>query len=871
MIPPRERWVRLEPILDRALELDPAGWPSLLERGCRGDPTLREEAEALLDRVARIPGFLAGLPTPRRAPRTRSTVGPYRILRVLGSGGTSQVFLGQRPDGRSEEKVAIKVLHPFLPDIDLLTRFEAERRILASLDHPAITRILDAGETRDGRPYLVTEYFRGRPIHRHASRRRLCLRERLELVLRVCEAVGHAHQRGLVHRDLKPSNILVDDQDRVKLLDFGIAKVLHRLPGDPTLPRTRTGRRWMTPAYAAPEQVTGNPVTPATDVYQLGALLYELITGTPPFQLGGRDGHALERAVLEEDPPAPSRARGPGGARGVDPFGRTGLDAVVLKALRKDPADRYPSVAALAADLENCLCFRPVRARSRSYRLRRFLRRRRSEVAGAGAILLLAGSAGAILWQVGEAERAREAARTEALRASEANAQSVEITGLLIGLFRSADPWQGEIQSPEAARELIRIAGSHLATLRGDPGGQAKLYEALAQVHLSLDEYARAREVAARAVSLRRQEDPGDPAALALSLAVLGRTAQRQGELILAQEVLEEALDLQMRHLGDEHPDVARTLHLLASRRPVEDLATSAALHGRALEIRTTALGSHHPLTVESLRTLGRVERLRGRRHQAEAHLVRAVEILRESLGSEHPELAPAMFDLADLVRAYGDEDGRAEGLYRSAMAILQAAHGDDFPGLTRGLENLALIHSGRGEHLEAERLLREGLELRRRVFGPGHAALPEGTGFLAMELQRQGRLEEAEALRRDELALWRQARGPNDWNVAGAMIHLADIRIERGFLEEGEALYHEAMDHRIRARGERNGAVAALHGSLGRVYLLMGQPERAHSHYRRALDILREQRTDEHPEVLRIRAEMAAVVVPEAWLEEEA
>jgi eukaryotic-like serine/threonine-protein kinase len=855
-------WRRLGPLLDRAFDLDPTEVTGFLADACGDDPELRREAEGLLGRRDRLTGFLEGLPLRADLPSPGARIGPWRILRPLGSGGMGQVFLAERADGLFERRVALKLIHPLVPDLTASSRFDSEGRILARLDHPFIARLLDAGVTPSGRPWMVTEHVRGLPIHRHAFEARLPVSRRVALFRQVCQAVDHAHCRGLVHRDLKPSNILVDEGGTVKLLDFGIALALHP-GGKESVSTTPRDGRWMTPGYAAPEQIRGGAVTARTDVYQLGVLLFELLSGTPPFPLEEGTVHDLERVVLERDPPPPSRARAPDGAPDLPGDHGADLDVIVLKALRKEPEARYPSVRALMNDVDRCLAFQPVQARvgTRAYRAGRLLRRNRTEAVAAGMVaLVLMGALGIAAWQAGAAARERAAAQDEAVRAEAAQLRAQETTGLLIGLFQSADPWQGQLRNPEAARVLVRQARAQLPLLNGEPEGQADLHEALALVHLSLDEHAVARELATEAAALRRARIPPDPGALAGSLNVLGLVAQRQGRLEEAQEILHEALALQTRYLGEDHVDVARTLELLASRRPSEELARSVALHRRALEIRTTALGPSHPLAVRSLRALGRLERVRGHPERAESYLRHAVELLTGSPDPDHRELALAKLNLADQLRTYGAGDDESEALYRAALEIQERAHGADYPGLTHALENLAYIHSARGDHAGAERLLGEGLDLRRRVFGPGHPAVAEGLGFLAGELERQGRLAEAASLRRDEIALWRSLRGPAHWNVAGAMVHLAHIRMAQGFLVEAETLYLEALEIRIGARGERNGAVALLHASLGRLYARMAERERSEEHYLRALDILLEAREEAHPDVRRIRAELSGL-----------
>jgi Tol biopolymer transport system component len=390
-----ERWRRVEKVLDAALACEPSQWRAVLDARCGDDAELRREVESYLGRVGAAESFLATPPVAVAALLVAEgqeaasgnryvgrRIGSYRVVRQVGRGGMARVFLAERADGEFAQHVALKLLRAgFDSDVDV-ERFRAERQILASLNHPNIARLLDGGVTDDGLPYLVLEYVEGEPIDRFCVSHALGTRGRLELLLEVADAVQYAHERSIVHRDLKPSNILVSSADgEVKLLDFGLARMLEEgVTGE--APPTRTGHRWMTPEYAAPEQVRGSAITPRTDVYQLGAVLYQLLSGHTPF--ASRDGtlHELEMAALGQDPEPL------GGEFGGD------IDAIVLKALRKAPADRYETAGELAADIRRHLTGYPVVARrpTLGYRARRFTARHRTQVTAAVVVALVLGA-----------------------------------------------------------------------------------------------------------------------------------------------------------------------------------------------------------------------------------------------------------------------------------------------------------------------------------------------------------------------------------------------------------------------------------------------------------------------------------------------
>ena len=378
-----ERSREIQRILKSVLSVEEAAWPQALLAACAGDAELRRDVEALLARVDRAETFLE---TPvidvaaafvvecesaaTYARQEGRRIGAFEVVRELGRGGMSRVFLAQRADGQYEQQVALKLLRPGLDSEVDVVRFRAERQILASLDHPNIARLLDGGITDDGLPYIVLEHVDGEPIDRYCAAHQLTVRARLQLFLCVLDAVEYAHRSSIVHRDLKPSNILVRTDGTLKLLDFGLAKIQESYPSGTAAP-TATTMRWMTPEYAAPEQVRGAPATERTDVYQLGAVLYELIGGQTPFGDRARTTHKLETAILEEEP-APLPAA-------VD----REVAAIVFKALRKTPAERYPSPGELAADVRRYLSGDLVHARDQTlwYRTRRMIARRRTPVA----------------------------------------------------------------------------------------------------------------------------------------------------------------------------------------------------------------------------------------------------------------------------------------------------------------------------------------------------------------------------------------------------------------------------------------------------------------------------------------------------------
>jgi serine/threonine-protein kinase len=448
---PTERFLRVDAIFDAALDLPPEEQTAFVDRTCRDDAELRAEVLRLLlayhgsERFLAMPAMQLAGPLLDGSDILRSSaaperIGSFRIVRELGQGGMGQVFLGERDDGQFEQRVAIKLIQ--YGSAGLVPRFLEERRILALLEHPGIARLVDGGITANGLPYFAMELVEGEPIDRYCDTRNLSIEARIELFIDVCDAVSYAHQNLVIHRDLKPSNILVTFEGHIKLLDFGIAKLLHPSGAD----QTRTLLQAMTPEFAAPEQLRGTAINTATDVYALGVLLYTLLTGTRPYDLSGKSPAEIERIVCHDDPAKPSDVAPERLRRRL----RGDLDMIVLQALRKEKERRYPSAAALKQDLERFLRGRPVSARPdrASYRLRKFIGRNRiAMAAGTVTTFGLLASAGFSVGQMREAQRQRDAALLEARR----QMAMTDVQSVLAGDSRAAG---GRALSPLERIEL---------------------------------------------------------------------------------------------------------------------------------------------------------------------------------------------------------------------------------------------------------------------------------------------------------------------------------------------------------------------------------------------------------------------------------
>ncbi|TKS55066.1 tetratricopeptide repeat protein [Luteimonas yindakuii] len=788
------RWQQVSAQLDALLDLELPRRSALLARIRAEDPALAAE----LDRLLALEHTDSPLDTPLVAPlpgaRPGLSVGPYRLEHLLGEGGMGQVWLARRDDGLYQRRVALKLLRPGLADPGLRLRFTRERQILARLEHAHIARLLDAGISADQQPYLALDYVDGEPITDWCTRRDAGIEECLQLFLQVCDAVSHAHANLIVHRDLKPSNILVTPLDDVRLLDFGIAKLLDA--PEPAVERTRTGLRAFTLHYAAPEQIRGEPVTTMTDVYSLGMVLYELIAGAKPYALKRPSDAQWEEAILGIDPPRPSAVlqrradeAAPHGKPALRRRARRSagdLDNIVLKALAKRPGQRYPSVEAFALDLQRYLDGRPVLARPHGllYRTRKYVRRHRWPLATAAAITVVLALALAILgWQRAQAQRETDRARA--------------MQALVVGLFEHAG--SARAARPLDVRELLDAGQARGAVeLAGQPGLHAELLGVLARLRLGLGDYARALDLldrqaalideagdvpaslrleasANRGRALRLLGRPADciarmdparalahgsegrlPAQAAEYYAQLGRCRRQTGEMASAEALFRHALALR-RGRAPLGPGVAENLADLASLHAARG-HTAAARRGyqSALAELQRGMGARHPLAIDILRALCAVERDGGRIAQAERHCADAVSLAQALHGSHHPDT----IDARRLLAALHVDQGRlteAETEFREAHAWLLARLGPDHVDVARNLNSLAIVAWERGDTAAALRDL-DAATAMLAARGPSHG-LADVMFNLALVRADSGdaqaalpSLEESLALRRELL-----------------------------------------------------------------------------------------------------------------------
>ncbi|MBW8874757.1 MAG: serine/threonine protein kinase [Acidobacteria bacterium] len=779
-----ELWQRIKPLFAQAQVLAPEEWDGFLSACCQDDEALCRELRALLEAGRQASSDFLEPAAPQPVSLAAQRIGSYQLLRRLGQGGMGEVYLACRADEEYHKRVAIKVLRPGMASEDLVRRFRTERQILAALDHPVIAKLLDGGTTAAGLPYFVMEYVEGQPIDRYCDGHRLTTSQRIELFCQVCEAVQFAHQNLVVHRDLKPANILVTADGTPKLLDFGIAKLLNPELSPAPIGATLAGRP-MTPDYASPEQVRGEPITTASDVYSLGVLLYLLLSGHPPYRASGRSPGEMERVICETVPERMTKL-----------IGRLAgdLDEIVLMALRKEPQRRYASVEQLAADLRRHLKGRPVLASgdSLAYRSRKFVGRHRVGVGAVAALaLVIVGFAVAMGILAAQLSRERDRAVREQRRAE-------HVTAFLTGIFEVSDPLKttGDIIT---AREILDLGAARIAT--------------------------------------QLQDQPEARAALTMTIGAIYRRLALYDRAI---PLLESALATRRRLLGEEHEDVAQSLDELATARLEKgETDAAAALYGQSLNIRRKLFGNEHLAVATSLNNLANVHWAKSEYDAAGALYRRVLEMRRRQLGEEHEDVATSLNNLANVLHAQGDL-GRAEQLHRNALRIRRKLLGDNHPDVGESQNNLAAVLWRKGELAEARSLYETALKVQRARFGDEHPTAVNTLGNLALVLHDLGNDAAAEPLYRQVLAYNRKTFGDRHLEVARAANNLASLRKDQGDLREAEDLYQEAVEILRESAGPRHPNLGTTLAALADLEATRGDFAVAEPRAREALEILK-------------------------------
>ncbi len=876
-----------------ALDIEPAQRAAFLDEACAGNAPLQRQIEALL-RVHDEPDSLLDRPRidlglsrdagvnseatvdePPITEKPGTVIGPYKLLQQIGEGGFGIVYMADQIEP-VKRRVALKIIKPGMDTRQVIARFEVERQALAMMDHPNIAKVLDAGTTASGRPYFVMELVKGLPITQFSDQQHLTPRQRLELFVPVCQALQHAHQKGIIHRDIKPSNVLVakyDDQPVPKVIDFGVVKAIEQQLTEKTM-FTQFGQIMGTVDYMSPEQAELNQldIDTRSDIYSLGVLLYELLTGEMPFdrqRLRSAAFDELLRIIREEEPPKPSLRLSTSESlpsiaanRQIEPkklstLVHGELDWIVMKALEKDRTRRYATANEFANDIRRYLNGEPVVAcpPSAAYRFRKFAGRNKTAIVTASLVVaaLVVGIVGTT-WQSIRATKQRNRAVTAERIATDRLARAVTaekraqdeaekakteaaITQAVNDfvkedLLAQADPGNEPDRDIKLRTVVDRAAEKVEGRFVDHPLVEAAIRTTLGSTYQSLGQYERAHQHSKWALETRRRVLGQQHPQTLVSMDILANLYHHQGRYEQAEPLYEKILEICRRVLGPRHPGTLTSMNNLAGLYRAQGRHEQAEpLQQKALEIQRRVLGEAHPDTLSSMNNLALLYMAQGRYKDAQPLYEKTREICRRVLGQQHPNTLSSMNNLAELYKAQGRYE-EAEPLYEKTLKIRRRVLGEQHPHTLTSMNNLAMLYMAQGRYKEAKPLHEKVLEIRRRVLGQQHPAMLQSMNNLAHLYQAQGRYEQAEPLYQKALEICRRVLGQQHPRTLTSMNNLAMLYMAQGRYKEAEPLHEKALEIRRRVLGQQHPETLSSMNNLAELY-------RAQGHYKKAESLM--------------------------------
>ncbi len=815
-----EQWEKIAIIFEEALKLTEPERTEFISDACGGDSELLEEVRSLIEADRNIPSVLQGQASDAIHIQSLKNyegkiIGNYRILNQIAEGGMGSVFLAERADGQFEQKVALKIIKPGMNSTEIIRRFQFERQILARLQHPNIARLLDGGLTEEKLPYFTMEYVEGEPIDQYCDKKNLSLNERLKLFSDVCNAIKYAHQNLVIHRDLKPSNIIIKKDGTVKLLDFGIAKVFTEDDSPDQIALTRTGLYVMTPEYASPEQIRGESISTSTDIYSLGLILYQLITGEKVYEIKTKSPLELEKIICHTQPVKPSSAiklllaKNKSVAEQISKTHNNhpyklikilsgDLDNICLMALRKEPERRYSSTEQFQQDIINYLEGRPVSARQNTvyYRTNKFIIRHKIGVISAFSIFLIAASLTTFYFI--QLKEERDKAQIEAKKAE-------EVSKFLTNIFKLSDPYQARGETITARELLDRGAQKINQELSAQPDVKATMLKVIGDVYTNLGLFDKSEPLLKEALKIRKEIN-NNGIEEAKSLRDLGQLYTFEGKYSKADSLLSKALDIYAINSAKEDNDYGWILGDLAwVFKSRGNYSKSELYYKKAIEVlkKDKESGNEDLLTMMNNFALELHEE--GKYDEAEKMFKETLRLQKEIYGSKpHPEISTTTYNLAELLRDRGKYD-EAEEMFKTSLAMDTKLSGSENPDVAYSLQGLASVYKIKGNFNEAQKLFFKVLNMRKKFLGDNHPDVAYALSNLGLLYYAEEKYDASRNYYEMALLLHKKLNGPNHPSVAICLNKLGLINYKKGNYKKAEGQIRQSMRIEEKSIGKKN------------------------------------------------------------------
>ncbi|MFZ0454677.1 MAG: serine/threonine-protein kinase [Ignavibacteriaceae bacterium] len=814
-----DQWQKIGIIFEEALKLDEPERTEFLLDACGNDSELLAEVRSLIDADTNVPSVLKGqasdaINIPPRKNYEGTIIGSYKIISQIAEGGMGSVFLAERADGQFEQKVALKLIKPGMNSSEIIKRFQFERQILARLQHPNIARLLDGGLTEENLPYFTMDYVEGENIYEYCNKNNLSINERLKLFSKVCNAIQYAHQNLVIHRDLKPSNIIVKKDGTVKLLDFGIAKVFTEDDSFEQSALTRTGLFVMTPEYASPEQIRGEAITTSTDIYSLGLILYQLITGEKAYEIKTQSPLELEKIICFTEPAKPSSAikslqlKDKIKAEKISRAHKTGIDKLIktlsgdldnicLTALRKEQERRYSSAEQFQQDIENYLYGRPVSARQNTiyYRTNKFIVRHKIAVISAFSIFLI----GAMLttFYFIQLKKERDKAQNEAQKAE-------QVSEFLKNIFKLSDPYEARGETITARELLDKGAQKIDQELSGQPDVKATMLSLIGGVYTNLGLFDKSEILLKKALDIRNKFNSNSMEE-AKSLRDLGQLYTYKGEYSKADTLLTKALNIYKNNSLKEDNNYGWIIGNLAwVYKSTGNYSKSESYYKKAIEVlKKNKDNNEELLTMMNNFALELHEE--GNYDDAEKMFDETLRLQKKLYGDKpHPEISTTTYNLAELLRDRGKYD-EAEKMFKTSLSMDTQLSGPENPDVAYSLQGLASVYKIKGDFNEAKKLFVNVLNMRKKFLGDNHPDVAYAISNIGLLYFAEEKYDSSKKYYERALLLHKKLNGPNHPSVAICLNKLGFINYKKGNYKKGENQIRQSMQIIEKSIGTKN------------------------------------------------------------------